>query len=246
MAALEGKVVIVTGASSGIGRVTAHQLAAAGAQLVLAARRADRLETLAEELGREFGSEVLLQPTDVSSRADVAAMAAAAFGKFGHVDVLVNNAGIMPLSFLAKRKLDEWDRMIDVNVKGLLYCIDAVFSHMLERGSGHIVNVSSMAGHRVMPSGAVYSATKFAVRAITEGLRMEGQGKVRATVVCPGAFRTELASTITDRDVAGVLGHVASQASDPIHVARSILFALEQPAEASIQEIIVAPSAQTA
>jgi NADP-dependent 3-hydroxy acid dehydrogenase YdfG len=182
------KVVLITGASSGIGTCIARELGKAGAKLVLGARRTDRLETLAEEI-RSKGGDVLVQRLDVTDRADVAAFADAAREAFGRVDVIVNNAGVMPLSLMASLKVDEWDRMVDVNIKGVLYGIAAVLPEMTARGSGHVINIASIGGLAVSPTAAVYCATKYAVRALSEGLRQEND-RIRVTCIYPGVVES--------------------------------------------------------
>ena len=235
------KSVLITGASSGIGEATARLLAAHGHQLMLVARRDDRLRNLADELG----DRVHWHRADVAVKEDMQAAAAAAIEKTGGIDVLVNNAGIMPLSPLAKGLVDEWDRMIDVNIKGVLYGIHAVLGHMLARGTGHIINISSLAGTRVMPNGAVYSGTKFAVRAITDGLRQETVGKLRATCILPGAFITELGNTISDTETLQAMGQrFKFKLGDPTGIAEAVRYAMEQPEDLSVNEIIVRPSSQ--
>ena len=238
MTDLSNTVVLITGASSGIGEATARELAAAGAKLMLGARRTDRLERLAAELGENVAWARL----DVTEREGFAAFAAAAEERFGRIDVLVNNAGVMPLSPLSAMLVDQWDWMIDVNVRGVLNGIAAVLPRFVSQGSGHVVNVASTAAYRVFPGAAVYCGTKHAVRAITDGLRME-HTDLRATTISPAATRSELADTITDptsqemvtafRD-AGML--------DPDAIARAIRFAIEQPAEVDVSEIIVRPT----
>ena len=240
MAELKKTVAVVTGASSGIGEAVVRALAGSGARVMMAARRADRLARIAQELGGDAATCV----TDVTDRSQVAALAESTIEKFGRVDVLVNNAGVMPLSFLAHRKVDEWDRMIDVNIKGVLYGIDAVLGHMLERGSGQIINVASVAGHRVSPSAAVYSGTKYAVRAISEGLRQETAGVLRVTIISPGAVATELTDSITDQAVRSFVGGFSEIAIDPAAIARAVVYAIEQPEEVSVNEIIVRPTKQ--
>jgi NADP-dependent 3-hydroxy acid dehydrogenase YdfG len=196
MSDVKGKVVAITGASSGIGEAAARLLAASGAKVILGARRADRLEAIAADIGKNQG-EADLHVIDVSKREDLASFVKKAQDRFGRLDVLISNAGLMPLSPLDDLKVDEWDRMIDVNIKGVLYGLP-VFR---KQGSGHFINVSSVAGHRVGPNGAVYSATKFAVRAISEGLRQEAGDKIRVTIISPGAGESELAETISNPDV---------------------------------------------
>jgi len=239
MGQLSGKTVIITGASSGIGVATARALAGEGANLVLGARRADRLTALAAELPGEAAWQV----TDVTSREQVRALAALALERFGRIDVLINNAGIMPISKLGEGRVDDWDRMIDVNLKGVLYGIDAVLGHMLERGGGHIVNISSVAAFKTSPMSGVYAATKAGVRIISESLRQEVAGRVAVTVVYPGAVSTALAQSIPDdafrETMAKALG---DGALDPGDIASVILNALTQPANVRISDIIVRPA----
>ena len=238
MSDLPNKVVLITGASSGIGEATARELAAAGAKLMLGARRSERLEALAAELGENVAWTRL----DVTEREGFADFVAAAEERFGRVDVLVNNAGVMPLSPLAALLVEQWDWMIDVNVRGVLNGIAAVLPRFVGQGSGHVVNVASTAAYRVFPGAAVYCGTKYAVRAITDGLRME-HTDLRATTISPAATQSELADTITDptsQDMvtafrnAGMLG--------PDAIARAIRFAIEQPAGVDVSEIIVRPT----
>jgi NADP-dependent 3-hydroxy acid dehydrogenase YdfG len=240
---INGKIVIITGASSGLGESTARHLADRGAKLVLAARREDRLKSLAEELEAK-GAEVLWQVTDVTDRKQVESLAAAAKNKFGRIDVLINNAGLMPLAPLDALKVDEWEQMIDVNIKGVLYGIAAVLPTMREQHSGHVINLSSVAGHKVFPGGAVYCATKYAVRALSEGLRMEAGDEIRSTNISPGAIATELTSTITDPDAAKAAEELYKVAINADSVARAIVFAIEQPHDVDINEIILRPTAQ--
>ena len=235
------KVVLITGASSGIGEGIARELAAAGAKLVLGARRMDRLQALTEEL-RQKGAEVAIHPLDVAERQSVEAFAEAGRKAFGRIDVIVNNAGIMPLSLMSSLKVDEWDRMIDVNIRGVLHGIAAVLPGMENRGSGHVINVSSIGGHAVSPTAAVYCATKYAVRAISDGLRQE-TGTVRVTVISPGVVESELADTISDvaaRDAMKTFRRIALQ---PDAIARAIGYAIEQPADVDVSEMIVRPTA---
>jgi NADP-dependent 3-hydroxy acid dehydrogenase YdfG len=234
------KIVLVTGASSGIGEGIARTLAAAGATLMLGARRTDRLESLAEEL-RQQGARVATRRLDVTDRADVAAFAEAGRAAFGRVDAIVNNAGIMPLSPMAALKVDEWDRMIDVNIKGVLYGIAAVLPEMLARGSGHIVNIASIGALAVSPTAAVYCATKFAVRAISDGLRQE-HGDLRVTCIHPGVVESELAGTITDPATADLMHAYRSIALKPDAIGRAVRYALEQPEDVDVNEIVVRPT----
>jgi NADP-dependent 3-hydroxy acid dehydrogenase YdfG len=233
------KVVLITGASSGIGEGIARELAAAGTTLMLGARRTDRLDALADEL-RQGGTNVATRRLDVTDRADVAAFADAGRAAFGRVDAIVNNAGIMPLSPLASLKVDEWDRMIDVNVKGVLYGIAAVLPEMTARGSGHVVNIASIGALAVSPTAAVYCATKFAVRAISDGLRQEHQD-IRVTCIHPGVVESELASTITDKAAAELMETYRSIALKPDAIGRAVRFALEQPEDVDVSEIVVRP-----
>ncbi|WP_345243658.1 SDR family oxidoreductase [Pontibacillus salipaludis] len=242
---IKDSVVILTGASSGIGEETARELSSKGAKLVLAARREERLQALTEEINNN-GGEAVYKVTDVASSEQMDELAQYAIETFGQIDALVNNAGIMPLSLLNKQKVDEWDKMIDVNIKGVLYGINAVLPYMRERKQGHIINLSSVAGHVVFPGSAVYSGTKFAVRAITEGLRMEEspESNIRATIISPGAVSTELTSSITDQDVKGGVDDLYSDAIKPDSIARTIRYALEEPAEVAVNEIVVRPTSQ--
>ncbi|MBT2325837.1 SDR family oxidoreductase [Variovorax paradoxus] len=242
---IRDKVVIITGASSGLGEATARLLAQRGARLVLAARRKERLDQLAAEL-RGAGAQVSVVAADVSRRADVDAIAAAALRDFGRIDVLVNNAGIMPLSPLDKLKVDEWERMIDVNIKGVLYGIAAVLPVMRESGRGHVINLSSVAGFKVFaPIGTVYSATKFAVRAISEGLRAEASAGIRSTIISPGAADSELKHNSSDADTsAGVKAFYEANQIPADAVARAIAYAIEQPDEVDINEIVIRPTVQ--
>ncbi len=196
MNGIEGKVVAITGASSGIGEATARVLAAGGAHVVIGARRMDRLQNLGDEITAAGGS-VRSRRLDVTEWADVEAFARYAQEEFGRLDVIVNNAGVMPLSPLAELKVDEWDRMVDVNIKGVLYGIAAALPLMNAQGHGQIINLSSIGGHSVSPTAAVYCATKFAVGAISDGLRQETD-RIRVTVISPGTTTSELADTITD------------------------------------------------
>ena len=240
---IENKVVIITGASSGIGEATAKLLAKQGAQLVLAARREDRLKTLQQKI-EQLGGKVVYQVTDVTDSAQVEQLAKLAQDTFGSVDVLVNNAGLMPLSKLNKNKQDEWNTMVDVNIKGVLYGIGAVLPYMREQKRGHIINISSVAGHDVMPSSAVYSGTKFAVRAITEGLRKEESvdNNIRATIISPGAVDTELKDHITDEEIKQGIGNLKAMDADAI--ARAIAYAVNEPDDVAVNEILIRPTAQ--
>jgi NADP-dependent 3-hydroxy acid dehydrogenase YdfG len=230
--------ILITGASSGIGEATARELAGTGARLFLGARRTDRLARLAQELGDNVAWHAL----DVVDDDDFEAFAAAALARFGRVDALVNNAGVMPLAPLAALKRDEWKRMIDVNIHGVLNGMAAVLPQFVAQGSGHVINVASIGAHLVLPTAAVYCATKHAVRAITEGLRLE-HDTIRATLISPGVVATELGHDITDPAVAEALIEWRKQSLTPDAIARAVRFALEQPAGVDINEIIVRPTA---
>lgn len=240
---ISGKVVIITGASSGLGEATALRLARRGAKLMLAARREDRLQALQKKV-EAAGGEAAIQVTDVASREQVDAMAKSTLDAFGRIDVLLNNAGLMPLSPLDKGMVDDWDQMIDVNVKGVLYGINAVLPSMRQQKAGHIINLSSVAGHVVWPAGTVYCATKFAVKAISEGVRQEGNGEIRSTNISPGAVSTELTHTITDKDTAGAVNELYKLAIDADAIARAVEYAIEQPADVDVNELIIRPTAQ--
>ena len=243
MSEIENKVVIITGASSGLGEATARKLAKNGAKLMLAARREDRLKELVTEIEQEGGT-AKYQITDVTDRAQVEALAKATKDAYGRIDVLVNNAGLMPLSPLAETKVEEWDRMVDVNIKGVLYSIAAVMPVMLQQESGHIVNLSSVAGHKVFPAGTVYCATKFAVKAISEGIRLESDGKIRSTNISPGAVDTELTNTISHNETAKNVDQLYGVAINADAIARAITFAIEQPSDVDVNEMIIRPTKQ--
>ena len=235
------KVVLVTGASSGIGEAIARELARAGARVVIGARRLDRLEALKADI-EAAGGEALARAVDVTSREDVKAFVDAARERFGRIDVIVNNAGVMPLSPLAALKVDEWDRMIDVNIRGVLHGIAAALPIMEEQGEGQIINIASTAGHQVLPTGSVYCATKFAVRVISESLRQETD-KVRVSVVSPGVTVSELAETITHAETAAFIDEYRKKAIPADSIARAVRFAIEQPRNVDVSEIIVRPTA---
>ncbi len=233
------KVVLITGASSGIGVGIANELAKAGATVVLGARRTDRLDKLAEEI-RWAGGRVMTRRLDVTDYADVAAFAEAARLEFGRVDAIVNNAGVMPLSLMSSLKVEEWDRMVDVNIKGVLYGIAAVLPEMTQRGSGHIINIASVGALTVSPTAAVYCATKFAVRAISDGLRQEND-KLRVTCIHPGVVESELADTITDPVAAEAMKGFRAIALTPDAIGRAVRYAIEQPDDVDVSEIVLRP-----
>ena len=241
MSAIAGKVVAITGASSGIGEASARVLAAAGARVVIGARRTDRLERLAAAIVAD-GGEVRVRPLDVTSQAEVAAFAGFARQAFGRLDVMVNNAGVMPLSPLAALRVAEWDRMIDVNIRGVLYGIAAALPIMEEQGTGQIVNVSSIGGHRVSPTAAVYCATKFAVRAISDGLRQETD-RIRVTVISPGTTTSELADSIGDPTAREAMKAFRAVTISPEAVAAALAYAIGQPDDVDVSEIVVRPTA---
>jgi NADP-dependent 3-hydroxy acid dehydrogenase YdfG len=240
-----GKVVVITGASSGLGAAAARRLAARGARLVLGARRVNRLEALVAEL-RVAGGEALAVPTDVTDPAQVQGLVDAAVAAFGGLDVIINNAGLMPQSPLERRRIDEWDRMIDVNIKGVLYGIAAALPVMQAQKRGHIINVASVAGHKVRAGGAVYSATKHAVRVISEGLRQEVKPyNIRTTVISPGAVDTELPQSISEPDIAaGTRAFYDAYAISPDSFADAVLYAMGQPENVDINEILYRPTNQ--
>lgn len=236
------KVVLITGASSGIGEATARLLAHKGLRVVLGARRTDRLEAIASEI-REKGGIAEYRALDVTNLEDMQAMVEFAKNKFGHLDVVVNNAGIMPLAKLEVLKIDEWNRMIDVNIRGVLHGIAAALPIFKQQQSGQFVNISSIGGHIVYPTAAVYCATKFAVWAISEGLRQESTD-IRVTIISPGVTQSELPSTTTDAEAAQWLEEFRGAVIPPDAIARAIAFAIEQPADVDVNEIIVRPLGQ--
>jgi NADP-dependent 3-hydroxy acid dehydrogenase YdfG len=242
---IKGKVVVITGASSGLGEATARLLSAEGASVVLGARRVERLKSLADELNAK-GGKALAVATDVTDRQQVKKLADAAVQEFGRIDVMINNAGLMPSSPIERLKIDEWDRMIDVNIKGVLYGIAAALPYMQQQKAGHIINVSSVAGHKVTPNGAVYCATKHAVRALSEGLRTEVKPyNIRTTIISPGAVATELPNTITDRGAAERMQSFYKEIALPADsFARAVAFALSQPDEMDVNEILFRPTRQ--
>ena len=235
---LSNKVILITGASSGIGEATARELAAKGAKLMMGARRVERLRALASELGEDAAWARL----DVTDRQSFADFASGAVERFGRVDALVNNAGVMPLSPLSALLVDQWDWMIDVNIRGVLHGIAEMLPRFQAQGGGHFVNVASIGAHRVVPTAAVYCATKYAVWAITDGIRQE-HDNIRATVVSPGPTESELADTITDPVAQeGVAAFRAAGMVGADAIARAIRFAVEQPTDVDVNEIVVRPT----
>ncbi len=241
----QGPVVAITGASSGIGEAIARRLGAAGARVVLGARRVDRLQAVAREIG-DAGGEAHVVALDVTRREDVARLVEEARSRFGRLDVLVSNAGIMPLSAFEALKVDEWDRMIDVNLRGVLYGVAAALPVFQAQGSGHFVHVTSVADRVVVPTAGVYAATKFAVRALSEGLRAEVGPTIRVTLVAPGATESELANSISDEEMRRrVVEEYRTKLIPADAIARAVAFAIEQPPEVDVNEIVVRPSAQS-
>lgn len=241
---IEGKVVVITGASSGLGEATARHLSVQGALVALGARRTERIHALANELGGS-GKAIALE-TDVTHREQVKRLVDAAVQTYGRIDIMINNAGLMPQSMLESLMVDDWDRMIDVNIKGVLYGIAAALPYMKERKSGHIINVSSVAGHKVGLGGAVYSATKHAVLALSEGLRQEVKPyNIRTTVISPGAVATELPNTVTDPAIAERINKLYEEVAIPADsFARAVAFAISQPDDMDVNEILFRPTRQ--
>jgi len=242
---ITGKVIVITVASSGMGAAAATHLAARGASVVLGARRGDRIESLAAEIG-EAGGKAIAVVTDVTKREDVRRLVDSAVETYGRIDVLINNAGVMPLSPLDRLKVDEWDRMIDVNVKGVLYGIAAALPHMKAQRSGHFINLASVAGHKLFEGSAVYSASKFAVRALSDGLRQEmASDNIRTTIISPGAVRTELLDHISETDVQKANQDYVGEVGLPAETfARLVAFAINEPEDVGINEILFRPTAQ--
>jgi NADP-dependent 3-hydroxy acid dehydrogenase YdfG len=244
MYGIEDKVVVITGASSGIGEATALLLAKRGAKIVIGARRPDRLEALADRIA-ETGGEAVYARTDVRRRHDLLALVKLARERYGKVDVLVNNAGVGPVSPLDDLRVEEWDEMIDINIKGVLNGIAAALPVFREQGSGHFVNIASTAGHKTVAGQAVYSATKFAVRAISEGLRQEAGDSLRITIISPGFVQTDFIDAVANAEMRSQLTAARDKMALPDEViARAISFAIEQPASVDVGEIIVRPTAQ--
>jgi len=239
---ISNKVIIITGASSGIGAAAASKLVKLGAKVVLAARREDQLKAITAEAG----SNAIYIKTDVSKREEVDNLVRQAIAHFGQVDVLWNNAGIMPISFFDEGKVDEWDKMIDINIKGVLYGINAVLPHMLERGEGHIISTSSVGGLKTSPGIGVYSATKFAVRAIMETLREEVAQTIKVTTIYPGATRSELGHDITSPKIKTLYGSTSNMPRlEEDAIADAFIYAISQPGNVNVNEIVVRPLGQT-
>jgi len=243
---IAGKVVVITGASSGLGEATARLLSSEGATVVLGARRLDRIEALAADLTGAGGKALAVQ-TDVTDRAQVKALVDAAVAAYGRIDVMINNAGLMPHSPLERLKLDDWERTIDVNLKGVLWGIAAALPYMREQKAGHFINVSSVAGHKVSVNGAVYAATKHAVLALSEGLRQEVKPyNIRTTVISPGAVATELPDSVTEADVSKGMHDFYDEVAIPADsFARAVAYAVSQPDDVDVNEIVFRPTRQT-
>ena len=242
MEGIKDKVVVITGASSGIGAGAAKKLVALGAKVVLAARRENELKALVQYLG----SNAIYVVTDVSKKTDLDNLVQRSIEKYGHVDVLWNNAGIMPLSFFDEGHVEEWDKMIDINIKGVLYGINAVLPHMLQRGEGHILATSSVGGLKTSPGIGVYSGTKFAVRAIMETLREEVAQTIKVTTVFPGATESELGKDITSAKIKALYGNLkAMPKMDEEAIANAVIYAISQPGNINVNDIVLRPLGQT-
>jgi NADP-dependent 3-hydroxy acid dehydrogenase YdfG len=239
---MSNKVVAITGASSGIGEATARLLAQSGARLALGARRTDKLASIAKDIEAAGGAVVAIE-LDVTSRESMQAFGDAVQARYGRIDVVVNNAGVMYLAPLSDLRVNEWDRMVDVNIKGVLHGIAAFLPRMLEQGCGHFVTVGSIAGHQVMPMNGVYAATKFALRAIADSLRLEGGEAIRSTLISPGATATELFDKIPSLEVQELVKSYAGGALPADSIARAIAFAIAQPEGVDVNEILVRPMA---
>lgn len=243
---IKDKIAVVTGASSGIGYATALALAKAGAKVAIAARRTDRLQQLENEI-KKSGGQCLIVTCDVTKRKDCESLIDSVIKKWSRIDILVNNAGIMPLSFVKSLKIDEWEQMVDVNIKGVLFCTGAAVPYMIKQNSGHIINLSSIAGRVVFAAGSVYCATKYAVRAFSEGLRQElsTRNNIRVTTIEPGIVATELTNTITEKALESFLKYAQTietlKAED---IANAIMFAVESPPHVNVNEIMVRPTQQ--
>lgn len=241
---IKGKVVIITGGSSGLGENTARHLASKGAKVVIAARRKEKLDEIAEDIKKD-GGQVLTVKTDVTNRQEVKDLVETAKKEFGQIDVLINNAGLMAIAPIAEDKVEEWDKMIDINVKGVLYGISAALPVFQEQGHGHFINLSSVAGIKVFsPGGTVYSGTKYAVRAISEGLRHEVGGKIRTTSIEPGAVESELKHGSSHAESSDNVKEFYKQAIPADSIARAIAYAIEQPHDVDVNEIVIRPTVQ--
>lgn len=243
---IEGKIVVITGASSGLGESTARHLAKLGATVVLGARRKDRLDAIVKDI-QATGRKALSVTTDVTKRAEVDSLVQRAVDTYGRIDVLMNNAGIMPIAPLALLKVDEWERMVDINIKGVLYGMAAALPHMQKQKSGHFINIASVFGIKVFaPGGTVYCATKAAVRTLTEGLRMETHAdEIRCTIISPGAVDSELKKSTSDEASSKMVNDLYRALAIPAEsVARAVAYAIEQPADVDINEIVIRPTAQ--
>ncbi|UFT99564.1 SDR family oxidoreductase [Radiobacillus kanasensis] len=241
MSSLEGRTVIITGASSGIGEETARLLASQGTHVVIGARRVERLEALASEIQTDGGS-VAFQRLDVTELEQMQEIIKLAQSHFGRIDAIVNNAGVMPLSPLEALKIEEWNQMIDVNIRGVLHGIAAGLPVMKKQGFGQFINVASIGAYEVSPTAAVYSATKYAVRAITDGLRQETAGQnIRVTLVSPGVTESELPDSITHKDTIDFMKEYRRIALPAESIARSIAFAIEQPSDVDVNEMVIRP-----
>ncbi len=241
---LESKVIAITGASSGIGEATARYLAAKGAKIVMGARRVEYLQSIADEI-QGSGGEVRFMPLDVTQKEQLVEFVQFAQAQFGRVDVLVSNAGIMPLSLLEQLKVEEWDKTIDVNLKGVLYGIAATLPIFKAQNSGHFINITSVADRWVGPTAAIYCATKHAVRVVSEALRQEVGSTIRVTVIAPGATESELPNTISDPEMKkAAIEQFRIDLLPAAAIARAIAYAVEQPADVDINEIVVRPTAQ--
>ncbi|KAA8746629.1 SDR family oxidoreductase [Pseudomonas koreensis] len=241
MSNIHNKVVLITGASSGIGEAAARLIASKGAHVVLGARRTERLDQLVSEIRAEGGS-AKARALDVTDLQSMQAFVTFAKAQHGKIDVIINNAGVMPLSPLASLKVNEWNQMLDVNVRGVLHGIAAVLPDMQAQGYGQVINISSIGGLAVSPTAAVYCATKFAVRAISDGLRQETD-KIRVTVVCPGVVESELADTISDEEAREEMKAFRRVALNADAIARALAYAIEQPDDVDVSEIVVRPTA---
>ncbi|WP_336758336.1 SDR family oxidoreductase [Paenibacillus sp. USHLN196] len=244
MSGIKNKVIVITGASSGIGEAAALLLAERGAKIVLGARGAERLEALARRIMKR-GGEAVYVSTDVRRREDLSRLVTLACEQYGKLDVFINNAGVMPISPLDELRVEDWESMIDINMKGVLYGIAAALPIFRKQGFGHFVNTASTAGHKTVPNQSVYSATKFAVRAISEGLRQEAGKQLRVTIISPGIVHTNFTEGLTNKEVKDRLTAIRDElAMPPDAVARAIAFAIEQPNDIDVNEIVIRPTAQ--